>query len=454
MKTMKIIYWTLSLFMIMQASMAQSETGLVISTWVLLGTEGEVIARAVTAGSKCPSIVLDAISQPMQVRAEPSTDYPVLVCESVIPLGVASAEIEGRLLPLPKPSPKRIVAFGDAGCRIKPPENVVQDCNDPNAWPAEKVSKTAASEKPDLVVHVGDILYRERQCPPGDSSKCGNSPTGYNWDTFNADFFIPQAELLRASPWILTRGDHETCKRAGSGWFLFFDPRPMPGECLDFTDPYTIQAGDLQIQVFDSSMAQDTSPPPPDSTVVNIYSAQLAALRTVTSNNAWFLTHKPLWGIVEDGNQLVNLSIAMQTASNNNFPNGIKLILTGHIHTFETLRFDVPRPRQVIVGTGGTELDPPITMTVAGTTVAEAKVTGFETVDRFGYLLFERKRNNWKASFRNEAGETLTSFSVPEGGGEGCSVVKSNSPTSILLYLLIPLGILVKRLWKIGRVKS
>jgi hypothetical protein len=201
-------------------------------------------------------------------------------------------------------------------------------------------------------------------------------------------------------------------------------------------------------------MAQDTSPPPPDSAVVNIYSAQLAALRAVTPDNAWFLTHKPLWGIVEDGNQLVNLSITMQTASKNNFPDGVKLILTGHIHTFETLRFDVPRPRQVIVGTGGTELDPPITMTVTGTTVAEAKVTSFETVDRFGYLLFEREHNNWKASFRNVAGETLTSFSVPEGAGEGCSVVESNSPTSILLYLLIPPGILVRRLWKIGKVKS
>jgi hypothetical protein len=161
-----------------------------------------------------------------------------------------------------------------------------------------------------------------------------------------------------------------------------------------------------------------------------------------------------LWGIVEDGNQLVNLSITMQTASKNDFSNGVKLILTGHIHTFEILRFDVPRPPQVVVGTGGTELDPPITMTVTGTTVAEAKVTGFETIDRFGYLLFERERNNWKASFRNAAGETLTSFSVPKGAGEGCSVVKSNSPTSLLLYLLIPLGILVKRLWKISKVKN
>jgi hypothetical protein len=32
-------------------------------------------------------------------------------------------------------------------------------------------------------------------------------------------------------------------------------------------------------------------------------------------------------------------------------------------------------------------------MTVTGTTVAETKVTSFETIDRFGYLLFEQERN-------------------------------------------------------------
>jgi hypothetical protein len=57
MKLVKLISWTLVLFMIMQASIAQSKTGLVISTWVLLGPEGTATARAVTTNSKCPSIL-------------------------------------------------------------------------------------------------------------------------------------------------------------------------------------------------------------------------------------------------------------------------------------------------------------------------------------------------------------------------------------------------------------
>lgn len=416
MNALRLIFWTLSLVVLTQASTVLSGSGSVLASWIELGPEGVVIARVVTTDANCPPILLDGVSRPMDVRAEPSADYPVLVCEAVIVPGITLAEIDGQPLPLPKANPKRIVAFGDAGCRIKPPEDEVQDCNDPSAWPAEQVSQRAATEEPDLVIHVGDIIYRERPCPPEDFSKCGTSPTGYNWDTFNADFFTPQVALLRTAPWVFVRGDHEVCTRAGSGWFLFFDPRPMPENCQDFTDPYTIQAGDLQLQVFDSSMAhQDTSPPPPDPNVVSIYSTQLAVLRAVTTENAWFLTHKPIWGIQQktDGT-LEDLNVIMQEASANNFLDEVKLILAGHIHIFETLTFDAPRPRQVVVGTGGTALDPDITLPVRGTTVADAEVESFESIHQFGYLLFKRQDERWKAAFRNATGETLTTFRVPE----------------------------------------
>jgi len=252
--------WIVSVLIWVQAAAAFAAGG-VLARWVELGPEGAVLARAVTTEVSCPGIALDAVSHPMGVRAAPSGDYPVLVCETVLPAGITSAILDGQPLPLPKAHPKRIVAFGDAGCRIKPPEDPVQGCQDPAAWPAEQVSRRAAAEEPELVIHVGDILYRERPCPPEDVAKCGTSPTGYTWDTFNADFFTPQTALLRAAPWVFVRGDHEVCARAGSGWFLFFDPRPLPESCQDFTDPYTIQVGSLQLQVFDSSLAEDAAPP-------------------------------------------------------------------------------------------------------------------------------------------------------------------------------------------------
>jgi hypothetical protein len=50
------------------------------------------------------------------------------------------------------------------------------------------------------------------------------SPWGYGWDTWKADFFDPAQALLKAAPWVMVRGNHETCTRAGQGWWRFLDP--------------------------------------------------------------------------------------------------------------------------------------------------------------------------------------------------------------------------------------
>ena len=95
-------------------------------------------------------------------------------------------------------------------------------------WPA-----AAAKFKPDLVIHVGDYLYRESACPPGNQG-CAGSPWGDNWTTWKADFFDPAAPLLAAAPIVLVRGNHEDCKRAGPGWTRLqgptaFDCRALHG---------------------------------------------------------------------------------------------------------------------------------------------------------------------------------------------------------------------------------
>src|SRR5262249_9219466 len=49
----------------------------------------------------------------------------------------------------------------------------------------------------DLVIHVGDYLYRQSACPPGDAG-CAGSPYGDDWPTWKADFFAPAAPALLA----------------------------------------------------------------------------------------------------------------------------------------------------------------------------------------------------------------------------------------------------------------
>mgnify|MGYP000167914488 CR=1 FL=1 len=61
------------------------------------------------------------------------------------------------------------------------------------------VAGAVAAWDPDLIVHVGDYLYRESPCPEGQSG-CAGSPHGDNWATWNADFFAPASPLLGAAP--------------------------------------------------------------------------------------------------------------------------------------------------------------------------------------------------------------------------------------------------------------
>ena len=56
---------------------------------------------------------------------------------------------------------------------------------------------------------------------------CAGSPWGYGFDAWQADFFSPARQLLAAAPWIVVRGNHESCNRAGQGWWRFLDPRPV-----------------------------------------------------------------------------------------------------------------------------------------------------------------------------------------------------------------------------------
>lgn len=217
---------------------------------------------------------IDDISTPMNARATSTTEFPVTACEATVPFGVSSASIAGQPLALPKPPYSRIVVLGDAGCRLSDWEKKYQACNNPSAWPFPQISASIAAYQPDLIIHVGDFLYRENACPV-DQSGCAGSPFGDNWAAWNADFFSPASAMLGAAPWVIMRGNHETCARNPEGWFRYLDPRPYVPECQRFTDPYVIPLVDLNLAIIDSAEASDTTDSPDE---VAAYRSQFAAL--------------------------------------------------------------------------------------------------------------------------------------------------------------------------------
>ncbi|MGE0723307.1 MAG: metallophosphoesterase, partial [Alphaproteobacteria bacterium] len=374
--------------------------------WVVLGPDGPVV-RTATAEAACPRIRYDDFDRPMQVRVGPWPAFPVTVCEAPLPAIVREVRFAGTPVPVPAAEPRRVIVFGDTGCRVK--DGAAQDCTDPAAWPFARIAASAAALKPDLVIHVGDYLYREAPCPPGNAG-CTGGPHGDRYDTWRADFFDPAKPLLAAAPWVVVRGNHEDCRRAGHGWFRFLDPRPRAPDCEGFTDPYRVALGGLELVVMDNVYAPNDVGPPD---LVERYRRQIEQARRLAGSQAWLLAHLPHYGIYlmqGDGaaQRPIETSKTMITAAAPLGPDPFRFVFSGHIHRFDAISFDGGQPAQVIVGTGGTRLDreriapidPAATITVAGARV----VPPLTSEIRPGFLLLEREGADWTASFRDPDG--------------------------------------------------
>ena len=318
-----------------------------------LFASGGLVARAIVqpdagGNASCPRIRIGGVESTMTVRAPAVTsvasrgdfygsarlvDFPVLTCEAALPANTRSASINGQPLKVltGNASVNRVVVVGDTGCRVKGPTAFVQaadgttsggdrlqDCSSEAAWPYAKLSRVAASFNPDLVVHNGDMHYREG-FPEGVEKAFGGSANAasggtqqdnaaikakfaaagisdsisYGWRAWEEDFFKAAGPLLGAAPWAMTRGNHELCDRAAQGWFRFLDTRNFPKagavyaktdepeydgtdgaatnfkyvrgssfnvakNCSQYVDPVTVLLGDLQLVLIDVGMMNDT----------------------------------------------------------------------------------------------------------------------------------------------------------------------------------------------------
>lgn len=381
--------------------------------WVELGDGGKVLARiVVNAPQDCPAIQIDGASKPMALRPNmPDGLRPA--CEFEIPTGTKSASVNSRPLALPKSNPTEVIALGDTGCRIKGRQ--IQACNDPALWPFREVASSAAGEKPNLIIHVGDYLYRESPCPETSQKECGGSPAGYDWAAWNADFFEPAANLLSAVPWAFTRGNHEDCERAWQGWFYYLDPRPWDGKCQQFSAAYVVRLGNFQLAMLDSSGVNENIV---DDEQLEILAKQLTSLQV---KDAWLATHRPFWGFYPDKRSGLPkpTTIVLEEAWNKAGPKNIGLILSGHVHLFEYVSLDHGRPPQIVAGDGGTEMDVPIEISLKGTNIRGATVSGNRIKEQFGYTLLTKEGKYWHLELKDWHRKVLVTCTVPESS-ESC----------------------------------
>jgi Calcineurin-like phosphoesterase len=307
-------------------------------SYVVFGSGVEVIPRLLVPLDRgCPEIIADnngtdsTVELPIPAsvtRAVGDTNlpyaFPVRVCEVRITLeshkkawtaGTLRWEgVETASTPIPL-DPTRFLLIGDTGLRVKPkdlglgkckaaqyPLYDIEQCEvnftqadlnastvkgdfqstDESSWPLRTLQTYASLEEADVVVYVGDYVYRQGPCPEGSNVSCVaiNGPPrfdvsdleannavanflpgtwGDNLYGWWADLFWPALELFKAAPVIAVRGNHEICTRAGHGYFLFFDVDEYPEDtvagqyCEDYIAPRAVSFANEQFLVFDDS---------------------------------------------------------------------------------------------------------------------------------------------------------------------------------------------------------
>ena len=419
------------------------------SSWTQYGPGGVLEARAVVEGAACPYIFID-LQRSLMAPHNVADEKFLTVCAAAIPAGTRQAALAFPLLhaplppsgagedvwkewieketglPVPGPGttefdrqkwrdeiaarakyavvplalpvsdPQRILVLGDTGCRIK--DKTLQDCSDPAKWPFARIAAEAARLKPDLVIHVGDYLYRESACPP-DFAGCAGTPFGDNWPTWDVDFFAPARPLLAVAPWVIVRGNHEDCGRAGPGFLRLLGPTAYDpaAPCAAHVAPYTVPLGSLDLVVLDNSDAPDTSVAEAS---VPGYRQELAALGQAKTPS-WLVLHRPIWAAITGplgmpiGGNLTTITAAGSTG----IPAPVELMLAGHIHTFEAINYGrEPRvPPQIVAGNGGDLLDETPSQ-LRGTVFqgnSGVRVSDGISLGGFGFLLMTRAGDGW-----------------------------------------------------------
>ncbi len=394
-------------FLALLLSLPSLSWGMGDIAYVLIGADGSGHVRFITRKS-CPNILFDGKPEKMAVRSKPGnargSKFQVLTCETKVPKGVKSI-IAGKVwLPVPVPEPRRIVLIGDTGCRMK--GNSFQACNDPEKWPFRQVSLAAAAFKPDLVIHVGDYHYRESPCPKG-MKGCSKSPYGYGFDAWNADFFAPAAKLLKAAPWIFVRGNHESCFRAGQGWFRYLAPAPFSparscddpanDASADYSAPYSVPISpDTQLIVFDSSKSSDASD--------KHYQAEFdtAGKLAKALPHGFFLSHHPVLGFAAGLHPA-----SLQSSMHESFPPEIEAAFHGHVHLFESLDFESGYPATFVAGNSGTSTDQalPEKLPAGAEPAPGAKVGAFFSSEKIGFMTLEKVGGVWIFTERDRLGK-------------------------------------------------
>lgn len=340
--------------------------------------------RVITDKKTCPKVKLNDIEHEMSLYTRPTSDYPVTTCRIKITNDVRTISLNDEAIYNDIKEVKRILVLGDTGCRDR-----VTDCT--SEWVFPHLVEVMQKYKPDLVIHVGDYVYRNKYAVKN------------KWQVWKDDFFTPASPLLTSALWVIVRGNHESCSRQGSAWARFFGDKVFP-ICNADIPPYAIDIDkNLRLIVMDSSNIRQLN-------MLTQYVKDFKAVNSLAkSKSNWLLTHVPIFYFGTH-----NTDVMFNAFKQVNLTN-ITNILAGHSHVFAYLSTNARFPKQIISGNGGAELHK---NKISAREIKD--LVEFSLHSRYGFLILEKELNHhntmntigefWKASAIDKNNKVMAVF--------------------------------------------
>ncbi|WDM85538.1 metallophosphoesterase [Ehrlichia sp. JZT12] len=416
-------------FLIFFVLMSISADAKPLFLWSQVVDNDQLSIRAVISEEEqCPMVKVNGKELEMNVRALPLKGlFNDKVCELLVPQITNEISIDNIKIPVINKKIRKIAVIGDTGCIVSFWNGKLneQHCTSSDKWPLKRILHHVSEHNPDLVIHVGDYLYRVDKCIHVEN--CGTI-NGYNSDTWRADWLEASTLLSGKAPFLFVRGNHENCDRAYIGWFRYLASHENLNDgdkCKEFTDSWMFNATKLDSKnidfyVFDSSFGNEKNVS--DLEIENLKQQFLSLLRN-KSSSIWFLTHRPLWsysalmkGDVYYGNT------PQVRAFGDLFPNNVSAILSGHVHLSQVLDLRSLQhkhiPMQIIVGNSGALLYsvPEDKLLVKNVKIGNVIADTVKSELGFGFALIEiqesNETDNTLITFYNQFNEKVREFYI------------------------------------------
>ena len=251
--------------------------------------------------------------------------------------------------------------------------------------------------------------FTRASAPDANTTRCAGTPWGDKWSTWNADFFTPAAKLLSSTVWLMARGNHEDCSRAGIGWNTLLGHDPMSPSCNPHASLLLLDLAGVKLALLDDNNAVEKQVDP---VVVEALKRDIAMAMAAKAD--WLVTHPPFRGISKAdksaGGKIMegaNANLLAALAGTDEAP--LTLMLAGHIHNFQITNYAGTAAPQLVVGEGGDALDSEVPASLTGLVSGGKTVTQGLSQSGFGYVVIDRvgATQDWKITVHAADGAML-----------------------------------------------